>query len=131
MAAVPPYKWELERYRQHMINIMEKSGVVIRKGRAATVKTILRGKPDAVVVATGVEPFIPDIPGIKRRKVVLAFDVLSGRRDTGKRVAVIGGELVGCETAEYLAEKGKKVTVLRRGKEMAVDVGPSQRGPLL
>lgn len=131
MAAAPPGKWELERYRQHMITIMEKSGVTARKGRAATVNTILAGKPGAVIVATGVEPFIPDIPGVKRRNVVLAFDVLSGKKETGRRVAIIGGELVGCETAEFLADKGKKVTVLRRGEEMAVDVGPSQRGPLL
>ncbi len=131
IAAVPPSKWELERYRQHMINIMQKCGVAIRKGRAATAKTILGAKPDAVVVSTGVQPFIPDIPGIKRRNVVLAFDVLAGRKATGKGVAIVGGELVGCETAEYLAEQGKKVTVLRRGGEMAADVGPSQRGPLL
>ncbi|MBI4331275.1 MAG: FAD-dependent oxidoreductase [Chloroflexi bacterium] len=131
MAAVPPGKWELERYRQHMITIMEKAGVTVRKGRSATVNTVVAGRPDAVVVATGVEPFIPDIPGVKGRNVALAFDVLSGKKDTGKRVAVVGGELVGCETAELLAQKGKKVTVLRRGEEMAADVGPSQRGPLL
>lgn len=131
IAAVPPHKWELERYRQHMITIMERAGVVVRKGREATAPTILRQKPDAVVVATGVQPFIPDIPGKRRHNVVKAFDVLSGKKDTGRRVAIIGGELVGCETAEYLAAKGKRVTVLRRGAEMAVDVGPSQRAPLL
>jgi 2,4-dienoyl-CoA reductase-like NADH-dependent reductase (Old Yellow Enzyme family)/thioredoxin reductase len=131
MAAAPPGKWELERYRQHMINVMQKCGVIIRKGRTATAKTILQNKPDAMVLATGVKPFIPEIPGIQRRKVILAFDILSGKKETGKTVAIIGGELVGCETAEYLAEKGKRVTVLRRGEEMAADVGPSQRGPLL
>lgn len=131
IAAVPPHKSELERYRQHIVTIAEKSGVMVRKGRTASANVILAGKPDAVVVATGVQPNIPDIPGVKRRNVVLAFDILSGKKDTGKRVAIIGGELVGCETAEYLAEKGKKVSVLRRSGEMAADVGPSQRGPLL
>lgn len=131
IAAVPPHKSEVERYRQHMVTIAEKSGVKVRKGRAVSAKAILAARPDAVVVATGVQPNIPDIPGVRRRNVVLAFDILSGKKETGKRVAIIGGELVGCETAEYLAEKGKKVTVLRRSGEMAADVGPSQRGPLL
>ncbi|MDZ4245957.1 MAG: FAD-dependent oxidoreductase, partial [Dehalococcoidia bacterium] len=93
--------------------------------------TIIGEKPDSVIIATGVVPFLPSIPGIKRRNVVTANDVLSGKVEVGKRVAIIGGELIGCETADYLAAKGKKVTVLRRGKEVAVDVGPSQRGPLL
>ncbi|MDO8490940.1 MAG: FAD-dependent oxidoreductase, partial [Dehalococcoidia bacterium] len=56
-----------------------------------------------------------------------ATDVLEGKAQVGERVVVIGGELVGCETAEYLAEKGRKVTVTRRGPEMATGVGPMLR----
>jgi hypothetical protein len=72
--------------------------------------------PDVVVLATGVVPFIPEIPGIDRDNVVLAEEVLAGKAQVGDRVVVVGGELVGCETAEFLADAGKKVTITRRGK---------------
>ena len=49
----------------------------------------------------------------------------------GKRVVVIGAELVACEVAEFLAQQGKKVSILRRGSEVASKVGPSIRIPLL
>jgi pyruvate/2-oxoglutarate dehydrogenase complex dihydrolipoamide dehydrogenase (E3) component len=87
-------------------------------------------KPDVVVLATGVKPFIPQIPGIQSKKVLQANEVLTGT-ETGERVAVIGGELVGCETALYLVEQGKKVTIMRRGPELATKVHQFIREPLL
>jgi pyruvate/2-oxoglutarate dehydrogenase complex dihydrolipoamide dehydrogenase (E3) component len=80
-----------------------------------------------VILATGVKPLIPEIRGIDKVDVVQAGDVLEGKAEVGNRVAIIGGEVVGCETAEFLAEQRKKVTVMRRGPEMATGVGPSQR----
>lgn len=84
-------------------------------------------KPEVVILATGVKPLLPEIPGLDKAHLVQAGDVLEDRVELGNRVVVIGGELVGCETAEFLAEKGKKVTVMRRGSEMALGVGPSLR----
>jgi pyruvate/2-oxoglutarate dehydrogenase complex dihydrolipoamide dehydrogenase (E3) component len=80
-------------------------------------------KPEVVILATGVKPLIPEIPGLDKAHPVSVEDVLEGRVEVGNRVVIIGGELVGCETAEFLAEKGKKVTVMRRGPEMAAGVG--------
>lgn len=67
-------------------------------------------KPDTVVIAIGSEHEIPEIPGIE--KAVRAVDVLMERVEVGKRVAILGGGRVGCETALHLAEKGKDVTIL-------------------
>jgi len=80
-----------------------------------------------VILATGVKPLPPEIPGMDKVDVVPAGDVLEGKVEVGNRVIVIGGEMVGCETAEFLVEKGKKVTVTRRGSEMALGVGRSLR----
>lgn len=62
--------------------------------------------PDAVILATGAVPSVPDIPGIENDKVVMAWDVLSAKVGTGKRVVIIGGNAVGLETALYLASQG-------------------------
>ncbi len=92
-------------------------------GKEVPAALVRQLKPEVVVLATGVIPFTPDILGLNQAHVVQTMDVLEGKVAVGDRVVVIGGELVGCETAEFLAEKGKKVTVTRRGPEMAISVG--------
>jgi pyruvate/2-oxoglutarate dehydrogenase complex dihydrolipoamide dehydrogenase (E3) component len=61
----------------------------------------------------------------------MAEDVLQKKRQVGTKVVIIGGELVGCETADFLAEKGRSITVARRGPEMALKVGVTVRESLL
>ncbi|MEM0203414.1 MAG: NAD(P)/FAD-dependent oxidoreductase [Archaeoglobaceae archaeon] len=77
-------------------------------------------KPDAIVVAIGSEHSVPEIPGIE--KAVKAIDVLRGKVEVGKKVAVIGGGRVGCETALHLAEKGKDVTIIEILPAIASDL---------
>ena len=84
---------------------------------------VVEFKPDVVVLATGVRPLIPDISGLDKAHLVHVGDVLEGREKVGSPVVVIGGAVVGCETAEFLAEQGKRVTVTRRGPKMALGVG--------
>ena len=86
---------------------------------------------DAVVLVTGSRLLLPRIPGIERAKVVFASEILAGKSEVGERVAIIGGELVGCETAEYLADQGRKVIVTRRGGAMAASTNPLARDILL
>lgn len=73
---------------------------------------VQEAKPDAVVVATGATPIVPDVPGIDGKNVVLATDVLTSKVDVGQEVVIIGGRLVGLGTALFLAERGKKVSVV-------------------
>jgi 2,4-dienoyl-CoA reductase-like NADH-dependent reductase (Old Yellow Enzyme family)/thioredoxin reductase len=62
--------------------------------------------PTVVIVATGATPLIPSIPGINHSKVVLAWDILSGKSNVGRKVVIVGGNAVGLETALYLASHG-------------------------
>jgi len=117
-------------FRKYLLGQVTRPGVELRLRQRFTVDMLTELKPDVVVLATGVKPFIPQIPGIKSKKVLQAGEVLMGA-ETGARVAVIGGELVGCETALYLAERGKKVTIMRRGTEWATGVHQFIREPLL
>ena len=132
LASKPPHKELIVALTDYLEGQLRKSDrVEIHLGEAVDAALVDRIKPDAVILATGSVPLIPEIPGSNRGKAVTAEAVLSGDVDVGQRVAVIGGGLIGCETAEFLAEKGKKVTILEILPEMAIAVTPRVREPLL
>ena len=126
-AAIPPYKDRIEPLAKYLQTQLKKLDVKIELGKEATAAKVEELAPDVLVLATGGKPLVPKIPGLDKAHVVQAEDVLEGKGEVGNRVVVIGGELVGCETAEFLAEKGKKVTVIEIRPEIAVGVGPALR----
>ncbi len=76
------------------------------KGKGGAEHMIDTEKPDHVILSTGALPVIPNVAGVDSPNVVQAWDVLSGKAQTGKNVVVVGGGAVGVETALFLAEKG-------------------------
>ncbi len=130
-ASMPPGKEALGRLARQLEGQAIARGVQISRGKEATADAVLALRPDAVILATGVTPVIPEIPGIGGKNVVLAEDVLLGKAKTGQKVVVLGGDLVGCETAEFLLEQGKQVAVTRRGPRMATKMMPILRRGLL
>ncbi|HET6478259.1 MAG TPA: FAD-dependent oxidoreductase, partial [Dehalococcoidales bacterium] len=130
-AAISPHKDRIAPLNSYLQTQLKKLGVEVRLGTGATADMVEEAGADVVVMATGVKPLIPEIPGMDKANIVQAGDVLEGKVAVGNRVIVIGGELVGCETAEFLADAGKKVTVTRRGQKMALGVGPCLRPFLL
>ena len=107
LAKVPPKKDRFGEILRYLIHRVEALGVDVRKNTEATTAAILEEKPDAVILATGARPLIPKLPGLESAKAVTAWDVLE-EGQAGPRVAIIGGGVVGCETAEFLAEKGTR-----------------------
>jgi pyruvate/2-oxoglutarate dehydrogenase complex dihydrolipoamide dehydrogenase (E3) component len=105
-------------------------GVKLNLKEAFTEQDLEREDPDVLMMATGGRPMIPPLPGTDQPNVVTAHDVLIGSADVGDQVLVAGGGLVGSETAEYLAEQGKKVTLIEELEELAQDVEARSR-PLL
>jgi pyruvate/2-oxoglutarate dehydrogenase complex dihydrolipoamide dehydrogenase (E3) component len=75
-------------------------------------------KPDAVVVATGARQYLPKIFGIEDGNIVMAWDVLDGKVQTGEEVVVIGAGLTGSDTAYYLARNGRKVSLVNQSQIM-------------
>ena len=126
-AAIPPHKDRIGSLTEYLQTQLQKLKIKIELGKQATAAMIEEFEPEVLVLATGVRPLVPEIPGQDKARVVQAREVLEAEVEVGNKVVVIGGELVGCETAEFLAEKGKKVTVTRRGAEMALRVGPTLR----
>ena len=100
----------------------------VRLGKTLDAEKVRVLRPDAVVVATGSEPAIPDIPGLDGPNVLVAQELLACRmRCTGQRFAVIGGGMLGLETAAYLAPQRNAVTVLKRYETIGRDIEPLYR----
>ncbi len=101
-----PGREEMGTVAVDLINNLKVRNVEIILGKEADDRLIREINPDAVVVATGARPVLPDIPGIDGQNVVQAWDLLDGRAGTGERVVIVGGNAVGLETALYLANQG-------------------------
>jgi len=121
LAAIPSHKDEINNITRYFESQLPKLGVKVEMGREATPEIVEQLKPDVVILATGGVPIVPPIPGASRGNVVTAWDVLRGE-ETGDRVVVVGGGMVGCDTADFLAEKGKKVTVIEMLPVLAQDM---------
>lgn len=130
-ASATPYKDRIGTLPEYFTGQLADLGVEVELGREATVSMITDFGPEALVLATGARPITPEIPGLDKAKTAEATAVLTGEAPVGERVLVIGAELVACEVAEYLAQQGKRITIMRRGPEVATKVGPSIRAPLL
>jgi 2,4-dienoyl-CoA reductase (NADPH2) len=126
-AAIPPYKEEWKTTISYLIIQLEKLKVEVKLNHAPMAEEIASGKPDAVIIATGAIPHLLDLPGIKGPNVATAIDVLAGRKEPGQNVVVLGGGSTGCETAEFLAQKGKQVTILEMLPRIGGDYGPANR----
>ncbi len=124
LASVPPFRQEIEKATRYLVGQVSKLPVQVKLGMEVTPETVEELKPDVVIVATGSLPIVPDIPGVRGKNVLISWDVLSGKAECGKSAAVVGGGTVGCEVADYLAEKGRKVTVLEMLAEVASDMEP-------
>jgi 2,4-dienoyl-CoA reductase-like NADH-dependent reductase (Old Yellow Enzyme family)/thioredoxin reductase len=103
----------IPRYYQARLKVL---GVLVELNREATVEGVKAFGPDVVILATGSLMERPSLPGVKGSGVVFATDVIEGKVKVGGRVVVIGGGVVGMETAELLSEQGKKVVMVVRSK---------------
>ena len=111
LAAIPPDKQDLGNLLTYLKVQVAKSGVKVVLKKEATPEAVEKFRPDAVIVAVGSTPFVPEIPGIKGANVFNCREVISGAKVVGKKVVVIGAGHVGCETCFFLAEKGVHVTL--------------------
>ena len=121
-AAYPPYKGELASYVSWARNELDQLGVKVHLKTAFNAELAARLAPDVVIVAAGARPLVLDIPGIRGDNVVLAQDILQGKREPARNVAVLGGGLVGLETAVHLGWLGRKVTIFEKVDTLCPDV---------
>lgn len=141
LAALPSSGGDWGAFVEWLLRQNEKLGVTIETGREAGAAEIEAFGADQVILATGARPWPErEIPGWDRPEVVDPFALLRGEEQTGKRVAVVGGELIGCQVAMFLAAQGRDVTLVAHGhtdlftdgeREFAYDVVGEIVRPLL
>lgn len=119
IACVPPRKEEMRRAAQDMIHAVCNAGVHLCMGQTRTAEQLKDAGFEAVINAVGAHSAAPRIPGIDSVNVADAWKVLAGEQQVYGTVAVIGGGMVGCETAEYLAARGCKVSVIEMMDKIA------------
>ena len=119
IACVPPRKEEMRRAAQDLIHAVCNAGVHLCMGQTRTAEQLKDAGFDAVINAVGAHSAAPRIPGIDSVNVADAWKVLAGEQQVYGTVAVIGGGMVGCETAEYLAARGCKVSVIEMMDKIA------------
>ena len=119
IACVPPRKEEMRRAAQDLIRAVCNAGVHLCMGQTRTAEQLKDAGFEAVINAVGAHSAAPRIPGIDGVNVADAWKVLAGEQQVYGTVAVIGGGMVGCETAEYLAARGCKVSVIEMMDKIA------------
>jgi 2-enoate reductase len=111
-ASVPDFKKDLAKlldwYKKEIANL----NLNIKTGVEVSAEAIRKENPEFTILATGSSPIIPNIPGVEKDKVSTAIDVLLGKKKVREKVLVVGGGLIGCETALWLVQQGKQVTIV-------------------
>ncbi len=128
LACKPPFKQHLGLMKPYLERQLELHGVNVYLGKKITKEDVLAMNADAVVCATGIKPATLPVEGAER--AVNALDILNGT-SSGKNVVVIGGGSIGCETAEFLAKQGKKVSVIEMTDALAGNTGKTAQTILL
>lgn len=119
------FKKDLRKFMDYQIHMVEKLGVKVQLGTEATPELVEAMAPDAVIAAVGAEAVVPPIPGVHGDNVITAeraYEMGLKGEDMGQRIAVLGGGLVGCETALYLSMYlGKQVTLIEMTGAIAAE----------
>lgn len=138
IASVPPAKQELTRVIKYQFSRLAEAGVDVRMGVELTAEDIQRDFAGyEVVLAYGAEPIVPGfMTGFKQ--VMTADDLLTGRAFPGKKIVIVGGGSVGCETADYLAPlvndlapSNRDVTLIEMTRTLSANEGGAGRAVLV
>jgi len=113
-ASRPDFKRDIQEYLHYLERLVRRLPVQIQLGKSATAGEVLSFGADYVILATGAKMESAPFAAGENNKILTAVQVLNGTEPQGKRVLVMGGGVIGCETALYLAGQGRQVTLTTR-----------------
>lgn len=132
LAAMPPRKGNMREIINFRVEALEAAGIEINYNTEVTAEFIKEKAPDVLILATGSKAFIPPIPGADGENVATGDEVLTGAKKLpGKHIVIIGGGLVGCETAEVLTAQGYEVEIVEMTENLGQPLNLSRRHFLL
>jgi len=118
---VDPIKYLIKKYKDYLVTQIKKQGIEVKLNTQVTPEMLEISRPEVVIVAVGSQHIIPNIPGVNRKNVFTAMDAHKPGAKLGRKVVIIGGNLVGCETALYIKHLGKEVTVVEMTDKLHSD----------
>ena len=121
LASVPPGRGDIERFTDYLAGCLARSGVKVILDEDISATAVASLRPDTVILATGARPNMLDVPGLGMGQGVTAWEVLSGNVTAPGPYLVVGGGLVGCETADLLSDRREKVVLVEILPEIACD----------
>ena len=122
-AMVPPKTAALQEYGEYLERQLRRLGVRINLGTEVTPILVQSVKPDAVILATGLSPAFPNIPGLDSSSAFTVEAAFDDKSKLGESVVILGGGMIGCDVADYLSDKGKKITVSEGSSGVVADLG--------
>jgi len=122
LAALPPCKSVLNEFTAYLIREGKKLPIQIHLGTSFNEACLASELPDILIVAAGAAPSFPPIEGIEKSRVFTSQEALSQPDQVGGRVLIIGGGGIGAEIADFLAERGKEVTLVEMREGIALDL---------
>ncbi len=126
-----PGKEEFAETLRYFRRRLETSGVKLKVSHRATAAELAAGGYDHVALATGVNPRTPDIPGFDHPKVARYIDIIEGRREAGRRVAIVGAGGIGFDVAELLSHGASSASDIDHFRdEWGIDSTYAVRGGL-
>lgn len=131
LASIPPTKQDIATAIKYYLTMCRKYGVKCELNTEVNEDYLKEFKADAIILATGGKPACPKIEGIDGPRVTTAQDILDGNVNPGANVLVIGGGMTGVETADFMAEHGKAVTILEMRADIALDEQSAPRAFLI
>ena len=129
-AAEMALKLDMKDYLEYICRTVTGSGADIRLNTEANAQTIKDLNPDALIIAAGADPFMPDVPGIDLPHVHWAADADMDKCGTGGNIAIIGGGSLGLESAYTQSMRGKKVRVFEILPELNVHRDANELFPI-
>ena len=131
LSAHAPYRQDNAMAISWLSRQVENNGVKVERNTEVTPKLIEERKPDVLILASGAVPVLTKVPGSDRSNVVTAVDVLSGAVKVSGNIVVVGGGMVGCETADFLGERGCRITMIEMLADIAKDCPVTSKGFLV
>ncbi|MHA1229807.1 MAG: oxidoreductase [Candidatus Helarchaeota archaeon] len=122
LAKAAPYKGEINNIIDYYNFKIKDLNIDLRLNTELSVKLVEEIKPDLLILATGSVPIVPEIEGLDSVDYKLFNEVLENKTEVGENVVIIGGGMVGIELAEFLVDKGKKVTIIEKLKRLGSNI---------
>lgn len=128
LLAIPPEKDSFMKFRDYLYQQMVQLGIKFEEKEVKSAEQLVEYEPDVVIVAVGSTQAEPTFPIAQDAHVVMAEDVLTEKEKVGQKVVIIGGGLVGAETAKHLSTQDKNVHIVEMLDSIGKDYGATYVG---